>query len=74
MRLFVALTPPDEVVEALRVCTHELRECAPELRWTRPEQWHVTLAFLGEVGSPSQPACGGAPSLPSARHLGPGGR
>lgn len=21
----------------------------PDLRWTRPEQWHVTLAFLGEV-------------------------
>jgi 2'-5' RNA ligase len=35
MRLFVALTPPDEVIEALRAVTHELRECAPELRWTR---------------------------------------
>jgi 2'-5' RNA ligase len=21
----------------------------PELRWTAPELWHVTLAFLGEV-------------------------
>lgn len=50
MRLFVALTPPNEVVEALRVGTQELREYAPELRWTRPEQWHVTLAFLSDVG------------------------
>ncbi|MBV9061000.1 MAG: RNA 2',3'-cyclic phosphodiesterase [Pseudonocardiales bacterium] len=49
MRLFVALTPPDEVTEALRVTTAALRELAPKLRWTRPEQWHVTLVFLGEV-------------------------
>lgn len=49
MRLFVALTPPDEVTETLRVTTAALRELAPKLRWTRPEQWHVTLVFLGEV-------------------------
>lgn len=49
MRLFVALTPPVEVVEALRTTTAELRELAPQLRWTRPEQWHLTLVFLGEV-------------------------
>jgi RNA 2',3'-cyclic 3'-phosphodiesterase len=49
VRLFVALTPPDEVTEALRVITAVLRELAPELRWTRPEQWHLTLVFLGEV-------------------------
>lgn len=39
MRLFVALTPPDEIVEELRVSTAVLRELAPELRWARPEQW-----------------------------------
>lgn len=54
MRLFVALTPPDEVIDALRTATAELRELAPELtarlRWARPEQWHLTLVFLGEVG------------------------
>ncbi|MBA2471045.1 MAG: RNA 2',3'-cyclic phosphodiesterase [Pseudonocardiales bacterium] len=49
MRLFVALTPPDAVVEELRASTGALRELAPELRWTRPEQWHLTLVFLGEV-------------------------
>jgi 2'-5' RNA ligase len=49
VRLFVALTPPGEVLEALRIATLELRESAPELRWSRPAQWHVTLAFLGEV-------------------------
>ncbi|MDQ3824707.1 MAG: RNA 2',3'-cyclic phosphodiesterase [Actinomycetota bacterium] len=53
MRLFVALTPPEDVVDALRTTTVALRELAPELaaqlRWTRPEQWHLTLVFLGEV-------------------------
>ncbi|MGH3785505.1 MAG: RNA 2',3'-cyclic phosphodiesterase [Pseudonocardiaceae bacterium] len=50
MRLFVGLAPPDEVVEALRSTTAALHELAPDLRWTRPEQWHVTLVFLGEIG------------------------
>jgi RNA 2',3'-cyclic 3'-phosphodiesterase len=49
VRLFVALKPPEEIVEELRASTAALRELAPDLRWTRPEQWHVTLAFLGEV-------------------------
>ncbi|MDQ3989518.1 MAG: RNA 2',3'-cyclic phosphodiesterase [Actinomycetota bacterium] len=50
MRLFVALTPPDVVAEELAARVALLRELAPELRWSRPEQWHLTLAFLGEVG------------------------
>ncbi len=50
MRLFVALMPPGEVVEELRASTATLHELAPSLRWTRPEHWHVTLAFLGAVG------------------------
>ncbi|MDQ2789867.1 MAG: RNA 2',3'-cyclic phosphodiesterase [Actinomycetota bacterium] len=80
MRLFVALTPPGEVVEALRVGTQGLRECAPELRWTRPEQWHVTLAFLGEVGDEVVDELAGRLSRVAARHraltlaLGGGGR
>jgi 2'-5' RNA ligase len=49
VRLFVALTPPDAAVEELRASTAALRELAPDLRWTRPEQWHVTLTFLGVV-------------------------
>ena len=57
MRLFVALIPPAEVVEELRVSMAALRaelpEPAPVLRWTHPEQWHLTLAFLGGVGEDS---------------------
>ncbi|MGH3821641.1 MAG: RNA 2',3'-cyclic phosphodiesterase [Pseudonocardiaceae bacterium] len=50
MRLFVALVPPAEAVEELRSATAGLPALASGLRWTRPEQWHVTLVFLGEVG------------------------
>jgi 2'-5' RNA ligase len=50
VRLFVALTPPAAVVEELVAATGGVRVEHPELRWTPPEQWHLTLAFLGEVG------------------------
>lgn len=50
MRLFVALTPPSDVVEELQERVAALRDLEDDLRWSRPEQWHLTLAFLGEVG------------------------
>ena len=51
MRLFVALDPPPETVQSLSTAlTDALSDAAPaELRWTPPEQWHLTLAFFGEV-------------------------
>ncbi|HEX6148665.1 RNA 2',3'-cyclic phosphodiesterase [Nocardioides sp.] len=48
MRMFVALTPPDEAVEHLDAFLEARREAAP-FRWTLPEQLHVTLAFLADV-------------------------
>ncbi|MQA14835.1 MAG: RNA 2',3'-cyclic phosphodiesterase [Pseudonocardiaceae bacterium] len=50
MRLFVALTPPGDVIEELQARVAALREFECDVRWSRPEQWHLTLAFLGEVG------------------------
>jgi 2'-5' RNA ligase len=50
MRLFVALTPPPDVVAELRIATEALRAEQPGLRWVLPDQLHLTLAFLGEVG------------------------
>ena len=49
MRLFVAVTPPPQAVDELCSATAGLRSTHSELRWTRPDQWHLTLAFLGEV-------------------------
>jgi 2'-5' RNA ligase len=48
MRLFVALVPPAQARAELAAAIHEL-PTQPRLRWTRPEQWHLTLAFLAEV-------------------------
>lgn len=49
MRMFVALVPPDDAVEHLGEFLEPRREAGPDLRWTAPEQWHVTLAFMAEV-------------------------
>jgi 2'-5' RNA ligase len=48
MRAFVALTPPEEAVEDLDAFLSVRREAA-SFRWARPEQFHVTLAFLADV-------------------------
>ncbi|GII79590.1 RNA 2',3'-cyclic phosphodiesterase [Sphaerisporangium rufum] len=49
MRLFVALSPPPEALAEIAAALGSHREAWPELRWTAPETWHVTMAFLGEV-------------------------
>ncbi len=46
-RLFIALTLPFAVRDALA----ELAQPLPGVTWTRPEQLHVTLRFLGDVAS-----------------------
>jgi RNA 2',3'-cyclic 3'-phosphodiesterase len=50
MRLFVAVEPPEEALAELERAVAPLHAAAPELRWTGPVSWHLTLAFLGEVG------------------------
>lgn len=61
MRLFVAVPVPDVVRSALADAVAAWRASArgavdaalaEGLRWTRPEGWHVTVAFLGEVDEP----------------------
>ncbi|MFF3415811.1 RNA 2',3'-cyclic phosphodiesterase [Streptomyces sp. NPDC002698] len=49
VRVFIALAPPDPAKEEL---ARELRPAYgthPHLRWNRIEDWHITLAFLGEL-------------------------
>lgn len=46
MRLFVAIDPPAEAVDSL----HAVLPSDDRLRWTAADRWHITLAFLGEVG------------------------
>ncbi|GAB3686974.1 RNA 2',3'-cyclic phosphodiesterase [Angustibacter aerolatus] len=49
MRVFVALVPPPEAVEHLEAFLDVRRDADADLRWSRPEQWHVTLAFAADV-------------------------
>jgi RNA 2',3'-cyclic 3'-phosphodiesterase len=55
MRLFVALVPPAAALGELDGAVAPLRAARPALRWTGPRDWHVTLAFLGDVAEPVLP-------------------
>jgi 2'-5' RNA ligase len=58
LRLFVAIPAPDAIREEMIRVQHELRSLAPHgvVRWTKPEQFHLTLRFLGDVSSDHVPA------------------
>ena len=70
-RLFVALFPPPDIPASLQAVTAGLaRGLAPRaVRWTRPDQIHLTLHFLGaisvsripEIESALSAACQGHP-------------
>lgn len=53
LRVFIALPVPSAVKDELRTLQDELRERLPgdALRWTRPEQIHLTLRFVGNVAT-----------------------
>jgi 2'-5' RNA ligase len=45
-RLFLAVRPPEDVVAELMSLR---RKDQRGVRFVRPEQWHVTLRFLGDA-------------------------
>jgi 2'-5' RNA ligase len=70
MRLFVAIAPPSAVLDELDARVMPLRPAWPGLRWTGREAWHLTLAFLGEVGEPAAAALGPRLERAARRHPG----
>jgi RNA 2',3'-cyclic 3'-phosphodiesterase len=48
-RAFVAVVPPTEVLDAVEARLAPLAPSAPELRWSRRDQRHLTLQFFGRV-------------------------
>jgi 2'-5' RNA ligase len=50
-RLFVALATPNAVKSEIEKAQNELRRALPDgsVRWTRPDHFHLTLRFLGNV-------------------------
>lgn len=51
MRLFVAVAVPGPARTALADAVAPLRTAHPDLRWTLPSAWHLTLAFLGSTST-----------------------
>src|SRR5438093_9744721 len=51
LRLFVAIQMPEQIKVELAAAQAELRRLLPErgVAWTRPEHFHLTLKFLGQV-------------------------
>jgi 2'-5' RNA ligase len=72
-RLFVAIPVPEAVRGEIAVAQRELQPLAPRgvVRWTKPEQMHLTLKFLGAVPPDRvedlkesvQKICAGCPAL-----------
>ncbi|MBI2238318.1 MAG: RNA 2',3'-cyclic phosphodiesterase [Actinobacteria bacterium] len=49
LRLFVAVDVPESVREMLAGAVASWRERYPRARWVPPENWHLTLKFLGST-------------------------
>jgi len=53
VRCFVALAVPADVIRRIEPAVAELQQAAERagsrVSWSRPEGWHVTLKFLGEI-------------------------
>lgn len=48
-RMFTAVLPPSTLVEELDQLLIPRRDADSRLRWSRPEGWHITTAFMASV-------------------------
>lgn len=55
MSLFHALVPDADAVDHLTAAVAPVRAACPWLRWVRPERWHVTAVFLGDLPEEAVP-------------------
>jgi 2'-5' RNA ligase len=60
LRLFIAVAVPPDVRQEIARAQGQLRRHSPPgaIRWTQPEQFHVTLKFLGDVPAQQVPTLG----------------
>jgi 2'-5' RNA ligase len=49
LRVFLAVPADAAWVESARKLVGSLSSALPRASWTRPESWHLTLKFLGEI-------------------------
>ncbi|MER6115925.1 RNA 2',3'-cyclic phosphodiesterase [Streptomyces sp. NPDC001743] len=71
IRVFIALAPPDSAKEELAGELRPVYDTHPHLRWNRIEDWHITLAFLGEVPVATVPLLRGSLAGVAAAHRRP---
>lgn len=67
-RRFVAVPVPDAARVLLEAARAPALAAHPELTWTRPEGWHLTVAFCGEVPGDTLPAVARAVGEVAAEH------
>ncbi len=68
MRCFLAIELPAEVRKRLVVLQERLGGLNKDVRWTRPEQIHLTLKFFGEVPDAQIASVCDATTNVAARH------
>ncbi|MEV4558419.1 RNA 2',3'-cyclic phosphodiesterase [Kitasatospora sp. NPDC049285] len=68
LRVFVALAPPDDAKDELARALQPAYASYPRLRWNRIEDWHITLAFLGELPATAVPLLRSAIADAAASH------
>jgi 2'-5' RNA ligase len=56
VRLFVAIELTTGIRDALITFLQEMRQVAPNAKWVRGENLHITLKFLGEADAAKLPA------------------
>jgi len=49
IRTFIAVKLPDHVIRRLSECQQDLKKHNMRIKWTRPENIHLTLKFLGDI-------------------------
>lgn len=50
-RLFVALALPPDIMRSLEEVQKNLQRCGADAKWVEPHNIHITLKFLGGVGT-----------------------
>lgn len=68
MRLFVAVDPSQEIVEAIDAAVAPLREASPRQKWSAIDKLHLTLVFLGARPAEQVAAIEAALGEVAARH------
>jgi len=60
VRAFVAVLIDDELRRNIAAAQDSVREYAPEVKWVAPENFHITLKFLGEIDEQTVPEASAA--------------